>query len=453
MKEGVTTMSKHERITTVDYRPDLEQQTRKKRVAAYARVSGDRDEAAHSLSAQISYFNSLIAAHQDWEFVEIFADRGMTGTKDNRPEFQRMLLACREGKIDIILAKSITRFARNTVILLETVRELKKLNIDVYFEEEHLNTLSGKGELILSILAARAQEESRSASENQKWRIQKKYEQGEPINGNALGYRLVDGTFWIDEAEEQIVKRIFYMYMSGMGRVAIAKRLNEEGVPTRLGRAKWHPGSILAIISNDKYQGDLKLQKTFSESYITKKQLTNHGERPIYMVKNAHDPIIERTAFAKVQYERSCRAKKFNPSGGTLERYPFSSMIVCGNCGCHYRRRTANASTKYAKPAWACGNFLTFGKEKCDAQQVPEDILIATTCEILGLQDFDEEAFRDQITVITVPEKNVLVYRFKDGSEQRIEWQHPSRSKSWTPEMKERARQQTKKRWEEKKQR
>ena len=375
----------------------------------------------------------------------------MTGTKDNRPEFQRMLLACREGKIDIILAKSITRFARNTVTLLETVRELKKLNIDVYFEEEHLNTLSGKGELILSILAARAQEESRSASENQKWRIRKKFENGEPVTGNALGYRLVDGSFWIDEEEEQIVLRIFSMYLSGMGRIAIAKQLNEDGVPTRLKKAKWHPGSILAIITNDKYQGDLTLQKTFSESYITKKQLTNHGERPVYKVKNAHDPIIDRTTFARVQEERARRAMKFNSSGGTLERYPFSGMIVCGNCGCHYRRRTANASTKYAKPAWACGNFLTFGKEKCDAQQIPEDILTAKTCEVLGLQRLDEEALHDRITEIVIPEKNVLLYRLTDGSEHRVEWQHQSRSKSWTPEMKERARQQTKTRLEEKK--
>lgn len=362
-----------------------------------------------------------------------------------------MLSACREGKIDIILAKSITRFARNTVTLLETVRELKRLNVDVYFEEEHLSTLSGKGELILSVLAARAQEESRSASENQKWRIQRKFEQGEPVTGNALGYRLVDGSFWIDEEEEQIVLRIFSMYLSGMGRIAIAKQLNEEGIPTRLGKAKWHPGSILAIITNDKYQGDLTLQKTFSESYITKKQLTNHGERPVYKVKNAHDPIIERTTFAQVQDERTRRAKKFNPSGGTLERYPFSGLITCGKCSSHYRRRTANASTRYAKPAWACGNFLTFGKEKCDAQQIPEDILIAKTCEVLGLQNLDEAILRDRIKEIVVPEKNVLLYRLNDSSERRVEWQHQSRSKSWTPEMKERARQQTKKRWEEKK--
>lgn len=445
-------MAKHERATIVTYKPDLEQMTRKKRVAAYARVSGDRDEAAHSLSAQVSYFNKLITSHPDWEFVEIFADRGMTGTKDNRPEFQRMLSACREGKIDIILAKSITRFARNTVILLETARELKALNIDIYFEEERLHTLSAKGELLLSVFAARAQEESRSASENQKWRIRKKFEKGEPINGNALGYRLVDGTFWIDEEEEQVVKRIFAMYLSGMGRTAIAKQLNAEGVKTRLNKTAWHPCSIYAILTNDKYQGDLTLQKSFSEDYITKRQKRNKGERPIYKVKNAHDAIIERDMFSQAQTERVERAKKYNPSGGTAERYPFTGMIVCGNCGHHYRRRSANAGSKYAKPAWACGQFLTFGKEVCDAQQIPEDILTAKTCEVLGLEEMNEETLHSRIAEIVIPEKNVLLYRFRDGSEQRVEWQHRSRRDSWTPEMRERARQQTRKRLEEKKQ-
>ena len=441
----------HERSIHVEYTPDFEQMTRKKRVAAYARVSTDKDEAIHSLSAQISYFNNLIASHSDWEFVEIFADEGLTGTKDNRPEFQRMLEACREGRIDMILAKSITRFARNTLTLLETARELKALNIDIYFEEERLHTLSAKGELLLSVFAARAQEESRSASENQKWRIRKRYEQGIPVTGNALGYRLVDGTFWVEEEEEQIVLRIFSMYLSGMGKIAIAKKLNEEAVPTRRNKAKWHPNSVYSILTNEKYLGDLMLQKTYIEDFITKKQKRNHGERAIFQVRNSHDPIIERETFDHVLAERMERMNKYNPTGQALERYPFSSMIVCKKCHHHFRRRIANASSKYAKPAWECGSFLTFGKEACDAQQIPEDILITKTCDVLGLKELDEDALRSRITEIVVPEKNVLIYKFKDGSEQRVEWQHHSRRESWTPEMKERARQQMKKRWEEKK--
>lgn len=440
----------HERSTHVEYTPDFGQIMHKKRVAAYARVSTDKDEAVHSLSAQISYFNNLITSHADWEFVEIFADKGMTGTKDDRPEFQRMLMACREGKIDVILAKSITRFARNTVTLLETARELKSLNIDIYFEEERLHTLSTKGELLLSVFAARAQEESRSASENQKWRIHKKYEKGEPVNGNALGYRLVDGTFWIDEEEEQIVRRIFVMYLDGMGKLAIARKLNEEGVTTRLGKADWHPNSIDAILRNEKYQGDLQLQKTFIVDHVTKKQVKNKGERPVYQVRNAHDAIIDRATFAQVQEERERRAKKFNATA-SLVRYPFSSMILCGQCGHHYIRKTTHAGSKYEKHAWLCGTYDKYSTAGCTGQQIPEDILTAKTCEVLGLSGLDENIMRSRIVEIVVPEKNILIYRLKDGSEQRVEWQHRSRSRSWTPEMKERARQQTKKRWEEKK--
>ncbi len=210
----------HKRITVKTNAPNIDEASRKKRVAAYARVSSERDEAFHSLSAQVSYYHKIIDDHPDWEFVEVFSDRGISGTKDDRPGFQAMLTACREGKIDIVLAKSITRFARNTVILLETVRELKDLGVDIRFEEERINTLSATGELMISLLAARAQEEARSASENQKWRIKKKYEQGIPVSGNCLGYRLVDGKFLIEEDEEQTVLKIFSMYLSGMGCVA-----------------------------------------------------------------------------------------------------------------------------------------------------------------------------------------------------------------------------------------
>ena len=301
----------HERITTVQYTPDLEALTRKKRVCAYARVSSDREEAFHSLSSQISYYQKQIAEHEDWEYVGVFSDRGITGTKEERPGFQAMLTACREGKVDIVLAKSITRFARNTVILLNTVRELKSLGIDIHFEEERIHTLSAQGELMISLLAARAQEESRSASENQKWRIQKCYEKGIPVTGNCLGYRMVDHQFLIDEEEEQIVLRIFSMYLSGMGKTAIAKRLNAEGIPTRLGTKKWTPNAVYSVIRNEKYQGDLRLGKRFVVDYVSKKEVTNHGERPSYYVKNNHDPILSSDTFDCVQREIKRRAEHY----------------------------------------------------------------------------------------------------------------------------------------------
>lgn len=442
-------MAKHERVCSVKYKPDLTQETCKKRVAAYARVSSDKEDALHSLSAQISYYNNLISSHTDWELVEIFADEGKTGTKDNRPEFQRMLATCREGKIDIILAKSITRFARNTVTLLDTIRELKHLGVDVHFEEENLHTLSAKGEFLISVFAAHAQEQSRSASENQKWRIRKKFEKGEPINGNALGYRLVDGTFWVDEEEEWIVKYIFDLYLSGMGKVAIAKKLNEEGVPTRLNKSKWYPESVAFILRNEKYCGDLRLQKYFVTDHLTKKQKRNKGERPSYLTQNTHDAIIDRETFECVQHEIAHRAE--NALNGKKIGYPFTGLLRCGKCGNHYTRKIGNSSTPYAHPIWLCNASNVFGQHHCNAKLIPEDILTAKTCEVLGLKELDRGILRDKVTEIVVPEKYVLIYRFKDGSEQRVEWKHRSRRESWTPEMKERARQRTKKRLEEEK--
>ena len=437
----------HERKTRTDFVPDVKAMTRKKRVCAYARVSSDRDEAFHSLSAQIGYYQNKIAEHPDWEFVEVFSDRGITGTKENRHGFQAMLAACRNHEVDIVLAKSITRFARNTVILLETVRELKDLGIDIHFEEERIETLSAKGELMISILAARAQEEARSASENQKWRIKKSYEKGIPVTGNCLGYRMVDHQFLIDEEEEQIVLQIFSMYLSGMGKTAIANKLKRDGVKNRFGKCSWGPATIEKIIRNEKYCGDLRLQKTYTENYVTKKTLINRGEVRQYYISDAHDSIIDRETFQNTQEEIKRRAAAMKKSPRP-QRSMFTGLIVCANCGVKYRHKIAAASTKYAKPVWICYTFDRYGKESCDAQQIPEDILIAKTCEVLGVQELNETILKDRIKAIVVADRFKLAYVFKEGSMVQVEWKHRSRRESWTPEMKEKARQITKARHE-----
>ena len=430
----------HERKTLQEYSPNIEAMSRKKRVCAYARVSGDRDEAFHSLSAQVSYYQTVIAQHPDWEFVEVYSDRGISGTKENREGFQAMLTACREGKVDIVLAKSITRFARNTVILLETVRELKNLGVDVQFEEERINTLSSKGELMISILAARAQEESRSASENQLWRIKKSFEKGIPVTGNCLGYRMVDHQLLIDEDEEQMVLRIFSMYLSGMGKYAIAKKLMEEGVKNRAGVVKWSATGIAKILRSEKYRGDLRLQKTYVADYITKKTVENHGEKPSYYVRDAHDPIVTNACFNAVQEEIERRAKKAN-TNTELVFNSFSGLITCGKCGKHFGRLQANAGTKYCKPAWGCTTSNKLGMHYCEmGQKIPERILKETTSDVLGITEFSDSLVREKIKEIIVPERNVLVFRFTDGSEKRVEWHNPSRRNSWTPEKKEMAR-------------
>ena len=281
----------------------------RKRVAAYARVSMEKDAMLHSLAAQVSYYSERIQRNPKWEYAGVFADFGLTGTKETRPEFQRMLKECREGKIDLILVKSISRFARNTLALLNTVRELKGLGIGVYFEEQKLDTLSGDGEFMLTILASFAQEESRSVSENCKWRIRKKFEQGIPTGFGMYGYEVRNGSFAIKPEEAAVVRRIFQMYLDGMGSVKIMKLLTEEGVPAPLG-GLWNASVVMEILKNEKYVGDLLLQKFYTNNHVEKKRFHNRGELPQYFVGEDHEPIIDRETFDAVQREIAWRTAR-----------------------------------------------------------------------------------------------------------------------------------------------
>jgi DNA invertase Pin-like site-specific DNA recombinase len=409
----------------------------RKRVAAYARVSSGKDAMLNSLSAQISYYNEYIQNHNDWDLGGIYADEAMTGTKDNRPEFQRLLADCREGKIDMIVTKSVTRFARNTVTLLETVRELRELGIAVFFEKENCYAHSVDGEFVLTLMASYAQQESWSASENMKWRIRKMFEQGRPNTGNMLGYRLFHGTLYVIPEEAEIVKMIFADYLSGMGRNAIMRKLNNMGIPAS-GGGKWGESTLHRILRNEKYAGDMLLQKTYRLDHISKKTIINRGERPMYHVEDSHEAIIDKETFAAVQREIERRAKKCKPQ--TRKHYPFTSLLRCGQCGKCYRRRIAAAGSKYEKPVWMCATFNAHGKSACSSQQIPENILIAKTIEILGVAKLTEEVLKQQIFEIQMPQHSQLVYVFKDGHVAVAEWQNPSRRESWTEEMKQVAR-------------
>ena len=255
---------------------------RLERVAAYCRVSSGKDAMLHSLSAQVSHYSEFIQRRPGWAYAGVYADEAMTGTKDDRPEFQRLLADCRAGKIDRVLTKSVSRFARNTVTLLETVRELKKLGVAVYFEEQNIDSLSGDGELMLTILASFAQEESKSVSDNCKWRIRKDFSEGKPMNLPLLyGYRREKGRIVIDEREAEIVRFIFRSCLNGMGKGRITEALREQGVPCRLG-GEWQTETVGGILKNEKYTGDALLQKTYIENHLTKRKCFNRGELPQY---------------------------------------------------------------------------------------------------------------------------------------------------------------------------
>ena len=250
-----------ERIVT-QVRFDKPNIPKPKRVAAYARVSSGKDAMLHSLSAQVSYYSNLIQNHNGWEYAGVYADEALTGTKDNRDNFQRLIADCREGKVDMVITKSISRFARNTVTLLKTVHELKDLGVDVYFEEENIHSTDATGELILSFLAGRAQEESLSASENQKWRVRQNFQNGKPWRGFMMGYRYDGEKYVVVPEEAEIVKSIYADYLNGKGINAIMKRLNEEGVLTQQGYT-WHQSAVTRILKNYTYTGNLLLQTKY----------------------------------------------------------------------------------------------------------------------------------------------------------------------------------------------
>ena len=411
-----------------------------KRVAAYARVSLEKDTMLHSLSAQVSYYSEKIQRHPGWCYAGVYADEALTGTKEERPEFQRLLADCRSGMIDMVITKSISRFARNTVTMLTVVRELKALGVDVFFEKENIHSQSCDGELMLTILASYAQEESRSVSENCKWKIRKQFEQGNPVSTQLLGYRVRHGTFEIIPEEAQIVRMVFNDYLSGMGRNAILKKLLALGIPTKTG-GTWSESLISDILKNEKYAGNLLLQKYYRADHLTKLDRRNYGEVQRYFVRDHHEAIIDRQTFDSVQAELQARAQHFHPYEYSPTDYPFSGKIVCGNCGKAYRRKIC-----HGKVAWNCATYLRMGKGSCHSKQIPEDILFETTASVLGLREFDAGMFKERVRKIRVPAFNHLIYEFVDGTQVERVWQDRSRSKSWDEDMRRQAAERARKR-------
>lgn len=411
------------------------------KVAAYARVSSGKDEMLHSLAAQVSHYSDYIQRQPGWLYIGVYADEAATGTKDNRPEFKRLLADCKSGGIDLVLTKSISRFARNTVDLLETVRELKSMGVDVFFEEQNLHTMSGDGELMLTILASYAQEESRSASENCKWRIRKRFENGELANLRFMfGYHIVKGKVEIDPELASVVQMIFKDYIGGMGGGKVAEKLKRMNVP-RPFNGEWCSERVIEIIKNEKYTGNALLQKKFVMDHLSKKLVHNIGQLPRYYAECTHPVIIDQETFDMAQAILNSRRMKGKTKSSTCSRYPFSSLLQCVLCGKKYKRKD-----RKGKVAWYCSTFLEKGKMSCPSRQVPEPVLYSLGTEVLGLEEFSAEVFRKEIAEILVPEPGKLIFVFHDGHTVEKLWQHKSRRQSWTEEMRETARNYAKRR-------
>ncbi|GAB1360153.1 recombinase family protein [Porphyromonadaceae bacterium] len=404
-----------------------------KKVAAYARVSSGKDAMLHSLSSQVSYYSRFIQNHAGWLYAGVYSDEALTGTKDRRNGFQRLLADCRVGKVNMILTKSISRFARNTVTLLETVRELKSLEVDVFFEEQNIHTLSAEGELMLTILASYAQEESLSASENQKWRVRKGFENGELLNWRFLfGYSIMKVGIEIDTTTASIVREIFTRVIAGETLGSISRSLNSRGVSGALG-GKWCTQRIREMISNEKYTGSAMLQKHYRNNHLEKKKCRNTGELPMFFAEETHPAIIDKDTFNAAQevLQRMNEAVKGRPRP---QRNEFTGKIYCPFCGKNYKRNTGNGSV-----GWNCSTFLAKGKTHCHGKKIPEVTLQAVCAEVLGTGTYNLTIFHERVDRVEVPEDNHLLFVFKDGSTVERIWTDRSRRESWTAQMKQAA--------------
>ncbi len=327
----------------------------KLRVVAYARVSTDSDEQLVSLKAQREHYETYIKSNSEWEFAGLYYDEGISGTKkEKRPELLRMIRDCESNRVDFIITKSISRFARNTMDCLELVRQLLNIGVFIYFEKENLNTGDMEGELMLSILSGFAAEESASISQNMTWSISKKFQNGSFIIGSPpYGYANVNGEMVIVPEEAEVVKRIFSECLSGKGGSVIAKGLNRDKIPARRGN-HWSTGTVIDMLRNEKYKGDALFQKTYTDNNFNRRP--NKGEKDQFYCKNHHEPIVSKEVFSKAQKLMTQRAKNIRKTANTevyKNRYVLSGRIICGECGSKFKRRTNfSAGRKYI--SWSC---------------------------------------------------------------------------------------------------
>ena len=383
-------------VTVIKARPkyDLSEGTIKvfkKKVAAYARVSTDSDEQLNSYKNQLDEYTRKISSNPEWEFVGIYADEGISGTSANkRVSFNKMIRDAKAGQIDLILTKSVSRMARNTELLLKTIRELKEHNVEIYFEKENLSSFDGKTELVLSLMSSIAQEESRSISENVNWTLRKNMKDGN-VKMNTyvfLGYtRDKDGNLVVVEEEAKVIRQIYNWYTNGVGTNEIKRRLEAAHIKTGAGREKWHLTTIQSILRNEKYVGDYLCQKTYTIDYLTHKRAPNKGNKDQFYWKNHHEAIVDRATWDLAQKiaaeRRAVRLGKNKNLSKYTTRYPFSGFIMCNKCGRFTKRRYWNYGMSCQKVVQICGNYLE-GKNNCDAKGVEDDMLQRMTVQVIN---------------------------------------------------------------------
>lgn len=401
------------------------------RVAAYCRVSTAQEEQLNSYQVQIDYYTDYIGKNKDWKLAGIFADEGISGTQTKkRTEFNRMIRLCKKKKIDLVLCKSISRFARNTVDCLEYVRLLKELGIGVIFEKENINTLTMTSEFMITLYGSFAQAESESISKNVTWGMEKRFREGKVVYNykRLLGYRKgADGKPEIIPEEANIVREIFRMFLDGLSIENIAEQLDSNNVPTKLGNEKWSRTGLLSILRNEKYVGDALLQKTYTIDCISHKAVKNNGERPKYLVSNAHEPIIDRDTFNRAQQELARRVSKRQKSdkakteqGKYSSKFALSEILICNECSSAYKRVTWKSAGKKII-VWRCINRLDHGSRFCHkSPSIHEDRLhdaiVKAINEYFDFSDNIRELIMDNIQTVMTSSNSCELYQ----AEQRL---------------------------------
>lgn len=365
------------------------------RIAAYCRVSTDSEDQKHSFLAQVMYYKDYEKEHPDCTLVEVYADEGISGTSmEKREDFKRMIQDCRSGKIDRIIVKSVSRFARNNEECLTVLRELKELGVSVFFEKENLSTDAMSSEFIVSLFGMNAQQESRNISDNVRWSYQHRMQSGEFNTCRpALGFELLNGTLVVIEEEAKIVRRIFEMFLSGIAKERIAKLLTDEGVPTKTGKTRWHASMVYYILTNERYMGDALLQKRYTTESFPFKKKHNHGEKEQYYVTNSNVPIVSREIFQAVQDLMVVR--KSAKASQAEDQNPFKGMLRCSACG-KVMRRISNVK----QPKWVCRTYSR-QSTKCTNHRVMEsDITQAFIILSNKLKDNRKEIIDNTISLM-----------------------------------------------------
>ena len=374
---------------------------RKLRVAAYCRVSTELEQQQSSYDIQIEYYTRHIMQNPNWIFAGVFADDGRSATNTfRRDDFNQLMNQCMKGKVDMVITKSISRFARNTVDCISWVRKLREKNVAVYFEKENLNTLDDSTEMILTILSSQAQEESRAISTNVKWGYARKFEKGESTGQRSYGFRKAPtGEMCIVEEEAAVIRNMARWFLDGDSLERIKHRLEDAGIETTTGKKTWSTGTIYNILTNEKIMGDVLLQKTFTADYLTKRRVKNSGQQKQYYVKNHHEAIIPKTVYYKIQEEiarRSSLKKAGTRKGKTAQgvyssKYALTGIMVCNECGAHYRRTTWAKNGKKVI-VWRCINRLEHGTKRChESPTLKEEVIQEAIMGKLHSLSIDEE--------------------------------------------------------------